>query len=72
MYILCYYMFGVYNLLFLFYRVVTIKRFPTESKKTLDFELLSTVETIKDYGTFGVRLSTLGIILWPKTYGTKE
>lgn len=52
--------------------MVTIKRFPTESKKTLDFELLSTVETIKDYGTFGVRLSTLGIILWPKTYGTKE
>lgn len=42
-------MFGVCNLLFLFYRVVTIKRFPTESEKTLDFELLNTVETIKDW-----------------------
>jgi hypothetical protein len=51
--------------------MVTIKRFPTVLEKALDFELLNTVETVKDYGTFGVRLNALCITIWPQVYGNQ-
>lgn len=68
MYILCHFILKVYNLIFFYFAWLTVKRLTQVSQMTLEFDILSTIESIKDDLGPKFLLNTFLIMIWPGTY----